>query len=238
MEHPGFSHASFPQTSTRIPRYPVPVIEEWLNQYAPNAPYLIIFGVLVLAGFGLPMPEDIPLMIGGYLCGQTTGHPHLWIMIPGCMISIMSADTLIYFAGRRWGPTINRHWLMKRVVGVRNIARARVLFKKHGAKFVFFARFFPGLRTPAFFTAGTFKMTYPRFLLWNGSAAVFSVPWVVLLSAYFSEEIDEARHAISEGKTYGFVAVGVAVGVFVGYHVLVAKKLKKVKVERENGTEA
>lgn len=207
------------------------MIEEWLNQYAPNAPYLIIFGVLLLAGFGLPLPEDIPLMIGGYLCGETSGHPHLWIMIPGCMLAILGADSLIFLAGRRWGQSINRHWLMKRIVGVRNIARARVLFRRHGAKFVFFARFLPGVRTPAFFTAGTFKMPYRRFILWNGSAALFSVPWVVLLAYYFSEEIEVARHAISEGKTKGFVVLGIGLVVLVGYHLLVHKKLAKVKID-------
>jgi membrane protein DedA with SNARE-associated domain len=209
------------------------VIEEWLNQYAPNAPYLVIFGVLLLAGFGLPIPEDIPLLIGGYLCGQTSGHPQLWVMIPGCMIAILGADSLIYLAGRRWGRSLHRHWLMKRVLGVRNLARARVLFTRHGAKFVFTARFLPGVRTPAFFTAGTFRMPYSRFILWNGSAALFSVPWIVLLAYFFHREIEYARDAISKGKTYGFLALGAVLAVLVGYHVLVARKLKKVKVKPE-----
>ncbi|MFI4860686.1 MAG: DedA family protein [Phycisphaerales bacterium JB063] len=207
------------------------MIEDWLNQYAPNAPYLVIFGVLLLAGFGLPMPEDIPLMLGGYLCGQTSGHPHLWVMIPGCMIAILGADVLIFLAGKRWGRTLHRHWLMKRLVGGRNLARARVLFARHGAKFVFFARFLPGVRTPAFFTAGTFKMTLRQFLLWDGSAALLSVPWVVLLAAYFSDELEHVRDGLSKGKAYGFVALGVGLAVLVGYHLLIARKLAKVKVD-------
>ncbi|MEM9416022.1 MAG: DedA family protein [Planctomycetota bacterium] len=209
------------------------MIEQWLNQYAAEAPYLVIFGVLLLAGFGLPMPEDIPLMIGGYLCGQTSGHPHLGVMIPGCMIAIVGADTLIFIAGKRWGRSLHRHWLMKRIVGGRNLARARVLFTRHGAKFVFFARFLPGVRTPAFFTAGTFKMSFGRFLLCDGSAALLSVPWVVLLAYYFHNEIEYARDAISKGKTYGFVFLGLVLAVLVGYHLLVSRKLAKVKVTPE-----
>ncbi|XAM00733.1 DedA family protein [Phycisphaeraceae bacterium D3-23] len=212
------------------------MIEQWLNQYAAEAPYLVIFGVLLLAGFGLPMPEDIPLMIGGYLCGQTSGHPHLWVMIPGSMAAILGADTLIFLAGKRWGRSLHRHWLMKRLVGGRNLARARVLFKRHGAKFVFFARFLPGVRTPAFFTAGTFKMSLGRFLLWDGSAALLSVPWVVLLAYYFHREIEYARDAISKGKAYGFVFLGLVLAVLVGYHLLVSRKLAKVKVDPDKDT--
>ena len=43
------------------------MIADWLSQYAPNAPYLVIFGILLLTGLGLPLPEDIPLVIGGAL---------------------------------------------------------------------------------------------------------------------------------------------------------------------------
>ena len=214
------------------PRYPVRVIETWLNQYAAEAPYLAIFGILMLAGFGLPLPEDIPLMIGGYLCGQTQGQPHLWIMIPVCMLAILGADSMIFYGGKRWGQSLHRHWLMKRIVGGRNLARARVLFNRHGAKFVFFARFLPGVRTPAFFTAGTFKMSYAKFLLWDGSAALLSVPWVIVLAYYFSGELEQVRDAISKGKTFGFIALAIIIAVFVGYHFLIAKKLTKVKPKK------
>ena len=205
------------------------MIEDWLNQYAPNAPYLMIFGVLLLTGFGLPLPEDIPLIIGGYLCGETRGHPHLWIMIPLCMAAILIGDSLIYFAGKYWGRSLHRHWLMKRIVGGRNLAKARVLIRRHGAKFVFAARFLPGVRTPTFFTAGTFGMTYPRFLLCDLSAALVSVPWIMLLAYYFSEEIEYARDAASKGKTYGLIAAGLLLAALVGYHLLVARKLAAVK---------
>lgn len=157
------------------------MIIDWLNQYAPNAPYLIIFGILLATGFGLPMPEDIPLVLGGYLCGQAAAspdhtHPVLWIMLPGVMIAIVGSDVMLFYLGRWLGPTIHRHPILKRVVGSRNLARARFAFAKHRAKFVFFARFLPGLRAPAFFTAGTFKMPFRKFLLWDGLAACLSIP--------------------------------------------------------------
>ncbi len=205
------------------------MIEEWLSQYAPNAPYLVIFGVLLATGFGLPLPEDIPLLIGGYLCGQTPGgHPVLAVMIPGAMLAIVGSDLCLYYLGRWLGPSIHRHPILKRVVGNRNLARTRALFKKHRAKFVFFARFLPGVRAPAFFTAGTFKMPIRKFLFWDGLAACVSAPWVILVGYFFHAEVEYARESLSKGKTVGFVIIGGVILFMVGFHMLVNRKFQKV----------
>jgi len=213
------------------------VIEQWLSQYAAEAPYLVIFGILLLTGFGLPLPEDIPLLIGGYLCGQTPNQaPHLAVMLPGCMVAILASDSIIYLAGRRFGPTIRQHRIMKRIVGPRNLARTRIMFKKRGGKFIFIARFLPGVRMPAFFTAGTFKMPFAKFILWNGSAALLSVPWVVLLAYIFHNELEVVRQAIAKGRTWGIiVVVGFAI-LLLGYHVFVGKRFAR-KAQLEAGAD-
>lgn len=204
---------------------------DWLQQIAPNAPYLVIFGILLATGFGLPMPEDIPLVLAGAMCGDANAqgdiHPALWIMLPGCMIAIVGSDLVLYYLGRWFGPTIHRHPILKRIVGNRNLARAKVMFKLHDAKFVFFARFLPGVRAPAFFTAGTFKMPLRKFLRWDGAAAMFSAPWVMLLGYFFHGEVNHAIELIRAGKTWGFVIVGVVIAVFIGLHWIVNKKFAK-----------
>ena len=212
------------------------MIEEWLNQFAPNAPYLVIFGILLLTGFGLPLPEDIPLVIGGALCGATPdGHPVLWIMLPGVIIAIVGSDVMLYFLGRWLGPSIHRHPILKRIVGNRNLARARFAFAKHRAKFVFFARFLPGLRAPAFFTAGTFKMPFRQFLLWDGLAACLSIPPAVILGYFFHEKINFVFEALSKGKTIGFVIIAAIIVLFLGFHFIVNKKFAKAVPEATEG---
>ena len=212
------------------------MIEQWLSQYAPNAPYLVIFGILLATGFGLPLPEDIPLVIGGALCGATAGaHPSIFIMLPGVMIAIVGSDVMLYYLGRWIGPTIHRHPILKRVVGNRNLARARFAFAKHRAKFVFFARFLPGLRAPAFFTAGTFKMPFRKFLLWDGMAACLSIPPAVLLGYFFHEKVNFVFDALSKGKTIGFVIIAAIILAFIGFHMFVNKKFAKAVPEAAQG---
>lgn len=215
------------------------MIEQWLSQYAPNAPYLVIFGILLATGLGLPLPEDIPLVIGGTLCGATAGgHPYIWIMLPGVMIAIVGSDVMLYYLGRWIGPTIHRHPILKRIVGNRNLARARFAFAKHRAKFVFFARFLPGLRAPAFFTAGTFKMPFRKFLLWDGMAACLSVPPAVLLGYFFHEKVNFVFDALSKGKTIGFVIIAAVILAFIIFHMIVNKKFAKAVPEADAGTKA
>lgn len=221
-----------------ISRYPTAVIEQWLNEYAHNAPYLVVFGILLATGFGLPLPEDIPLVIGGYLCGEAaaanTSHPVLWIMLPGVMLAIVGSDVMLFFIGRWMGPTIHRHPILKRIVGSRNLARARFAFARHHAKFVFFARFLPGLRAPAFFTAGTFKMPFRKFLLWDGLAAILSIPPAVILGYIFHEKINFVYEALSKGKTIGFIILGTVILLFLTIHLIVNRKFAKVLPIKDN----
>jgi len=216
------------------------VLVDWLEQFAPNAPYLVIFGILLATGFGLPMPEDIPLVIAGAMCGDAAAdgqtHPAIWIMLPGCMVAIIGSDVVLYYLGRWFGPTIHRHPILKRIVGNRNLARTRVMFKRHDAKFVFFARFLPGVRAPAFFTAGTFKMPLRRFLRWDGAAAMFSAPWVMLLGYYFHDHVNDAFEAISKGKTYGYIIIAAVIAGFIGFHWLVNKKFASAVPVNDNPT--
>ena len=180
-------------------------MEEWLTQLAGNAPYVVIFGVLLLTGFGLPLPEDIPLIIAGYLAGNELARP--WIMFPGAFIAILGSDLIVFTIGRRYGHYVPRLPLLRRFLTEQRLARTERQLHLHGGKFIFMARFLPGLRTAAFFTAGTFKIPYWKFLLFDGSAAAISVPTIFWLAYFFAHELDQVRQWIVEGQAAAIAAV-------------------------------
>jgi membrane protein DedA with SNARE-associated domain len=37
--------------------------------------YFVLFGLLFACGLGLPLPEDIPLLLAGYFVAQPPGTP-------------------------------------------------------------------------------------------------------------------------------------------------------------------
>ncbi|MBI2571321.1 MAG: DedA family protein [Candidatus Schekmanbacteria bacterium] len=164
--------------------------------------YLAILVVLLLCGVGFPLPEDIPLLVGGYLAHQ--GDVNLYIMIAVGMFGVLCGDFIIFSAGRRFGMRVLNSRMLRRVATPLRLLRVQRLFDRHGDRAVFLARFIVGLRPIVFATAGTLGMSRSKFLLYDGAAAAVSVPvWIVL--AYVSgPKLDELMHGLETTKRLVF----------------------------------
>ncbi|MCA1826549.1 MAG: DedA family protein [Myxococcales bacterium] len=133
--------------------------------------------VLITCGLGVPLPEDVPLITGGYLVARTGSLP---LMIFTGLAGILIGDTLIFRAGQTYGEKLLDTRLGRHIPGER-VQRTIHLFEKHGAKFILVARFVPGLRAVTYFVAGTTGVPYWKFILFDGMAACVSAPaWVIL----------------------------------------------------------
>lgn len=98
------------------------------------------------------MLEDISLILAGYLCGQHYADP--WIMFPLAFAAVIGADVMMFVLGRHYGHHLPRLLLVQRFLTARRLAQTERRLHQHGGKFMFAARFLPGLRAPAMFTAG------------------------------------------------------------------------------------
>ena len=67
------------------------LVDFLLNFYGPT-PYLLIFGILLLCGFGLPIPEDITLFAGGLLAYY--GVVDLSVMTFVAFLGVMVGDSV------------------------------------------------------------------------------------------------------------------------------------------------
>lgn len=169
--------------------------------------YLTIFGVLMACGVGVPLPEDVSLLLGGYLAHR--GAVVLWGMIFVGFLGILAGDSLIYLAGRRVAlraAHVPTGWIA-RVVTKEKRAKVESLFKKHGEQIILVARFLPGIRVVAFFVAGTVGMGYGKFVLYDGLASLASAPIIVYLGYRFGERL----HVIIEKIKQGQLAIVLAV---------------------------
>jgi membrane protein DedA with SNARE-associated domain len=158
-------------------------------------PYLSILLVLLAAGFGLPIPEDIPLLTGGYLCHAGYADPTIMIIV--AMFGVLVADFTLFSLGRRFGPDIVKHRFVRRVIKPDRLAVAEGLFAKHGVKIIFIGRFLPGLRPVIFTAAGVLRVPRWTFLAVDGLAALISVPLLIMLSYTFGEEIEGNVKSVS-----------------------------------------
>ncbi len=184
----------------------------YLTNLSSHSAYLIVFGILVACGIGFPIPEDIPLVATGYLCwdGTVEWIPALVVTILG----VLAGDTLLYVFGRKIGIRLLEKESLQNFFTPTKVRRTRAYFRKYGDKIVFIARFVAGFRAAAFFMAGSLKMKYRRFLLFDLAAALISVPlWIALgfgLGHYLGDEISKILQSLHHFKT-GITTLGVAI---------------------------
>ena len=82
--------------------------------------YFVLFGLLFACGLGLPLPEDIPLLLGGYFVAN--GRMHLVIACVLAWLGIIGGDCVLYSLGRRFGigitkvPVIGTHVTKDRIL--------------------------------------------------------------------------------------------------------------------------
>lgn len=166
------------------------------------AGYAGIVLVLVICGFGIPIPEDVILIYAGYLAAVGPIH------VPGALIAsfvgVIVGDAGIYWVGQRYGPALAQHRFLARLFPRDKIVHAEEFFAKHGVKAVFFARFVVGLRAAVFFTSGYLRVPFLKFVAADLLAALLSLPVWIWLGWYFHARIDQvlawgrsAEHALT-----------------------------------------
>lgn len=185
-----------------------------LNSHGVFA-YATVFAVLVACGLGVPLPEDISLILGGFMAHQ--GAARLPIMMAVGFVGILIGDSLIYLAGRRIGRNVGKSGgFFASIVTPEKRARVEGLFGRHGQKIVMIARFMPGVRAVTYLTAGSAGMRYRWFILWDGLAAMASAPIFVFLGFTFGDRLQLIIGAIKRGERWVLIAMLVAlVGFFV-----------------------
>ena len=188
--------------------------------------YLGLILILLAAGFGAPIPEDIPLLAAGWLVYK--GEADLMLMIGAALIGVLLGDTIIFTMGRRYGMRILEHRFLRRIAKAWLLDRAQALYDDHGAKILFAARFMPGFRAVVFLNAGIFKVPYWKFLAFDGGAALISVPVWVWVGCKFSQHIHrflgEARLA-SYVIGAALVAALIIWGLWERHHLLKKRRL-------------
>jgi membrane protein DedA with SNARE-associated domain len=146
-------------------------LEPWLHHYGAAA----IFAILVLESLGLPLPGESLLILAAVLA------EHGDISVPGLLIAAWAGavigDNIGYLVGRLLGHTLI--WRYGGRIGLtpERIRKVETVFARYGPMTVIFARFFNVLRQLNGIIAGTARMEWRRFLLFN---ALGGALWVLV----------------------------------------------------------
>jgi membrane protein DedA with SNARE-associated domain len=183
------------------------LVDFLLNFYGPT-PYLVIFGILLLCGMGLPIPEDVTLFAAGLMAYY--GVSDLGVMIAVSLLGVLIGDAIVFFLGHKYGRKLTKKWFFHKLLPDDRLNAVSLKFKARGDKLLFVARFMPGFRAPIFFSAGTLHVPFGRFILFDGCAALISVPLIIGAVYHFGDSLDEVVRWVKrvEGGIL-FVIVGV-----------------------------
>ncbi len=76
----------------------------FLTTYLEEFTYIGIFTILILAGFGLPIPEEIVLVFSGYLAFLEYTKFSSTVLI--ALLGVLAGDFILFSFGRRWGYVV------------------------------------------------------------------------------------------------------------------------------------
>ena len=170
--------------------------------------YALLLVVLVGSGFGLPINEDILLLLAAALTLQGVMEPLPLIAV--AWFGLVIADSLVFYWGRRYGGRLLQHRLLARFVPEARLLAMQGTMRRHGPAYIFLVRFMPGLRTALLLAAGSLKMPYRYLLIYDGAAALVELPLLVYGVRYVGGRWEEIFAQIQRFQTVllpGFVVL-------------------------------
>src|SRR5260221_14213530 len=148
--------------------------------------YWAVLVFIAIESMGIPFPGETMLLVAAIYAG-TTHHLSIFLVIVAAASGAILGDNLGFMIGRVGGYRLLRRYGRFIRLDERKLKLGKYLFMKHGGNVVFFGRFVTVLRAWAAFLAGTNRMRWPGFLLFN---ALGGIVWATVygLGGYFLGE--------------------------------------------------
>jgi membrane protein DedA with SNARE-associated domain len=203
------------------------LLSRLVSFFAENG-YLAVFMALLLCGMGVPIPEDVTLVAGGVIAGL--GYANVHVMFAVTMLGVLVGDAGMFLAGHHYGVRLLHKRPLKWVLTPKRYCAVQQQFEQYGNRLLFTARFLPGMRTAVFISAGrTHRVSFGRFLLLDGLAALISVPVWVYLGYFGANNHKWLLTWIHRGQAGLWIALGlIAAGI-----VIYVWRRRKRRAERE-----
>ncbi|HLH61657.1 MAG TPA: DedA family protein [Ktedonobacteraceae bacterium] len=147
-----------------------------LGNFLASYGYWAVLVFVAIESTGIPFPGETMLIFASIYTG-TTHRLSLIFVIAAAAAGAILGDNVGFWVGREGGYRLLRRYGRYIHLDERKLKVGQYLFRKHGAKVVFFGRFVAVLRAWAAFLAGVNRMPWPLFLLFN---ALGGIVWATL----------------------------------------------------------
>ena len=173
--------------------------------------YLAIFFFALFSGYFIPIPEEIILLITGYLAWAHIIHftPAIFVVI----VAFIIGDNILYRLTLKHNKHVEK--LIHEVLSLKIVARHRPFLEKHIGATIFTSRFIPFLRFVGPVFSGYVKANEKTFMLFNTLAIVIYAPFVVWAGYFFNQYFGQMVLEIAKVKHVIFIFALIIVGLLI-----------------------
>lgn len=192
------------------------IIIQFIFDHAPYA-HWIVFGALMLAGFNIPISEDLMIIFSAVLAA-TVVPENFYKLFLGVFLGCYLSDWVCYGIGRFFGPKLWHIAWFAKSVDRRRIDQIQDYYSKYGFLTLLIGRFIPfGVRNALFLTAGLGKMPFGKFILSDGLACVLSNTTLFTLAYLVGKNYELLIEALKTFNIFLFSAFAIAIIAFIWY---------------------
>lgn len=156
--------------------YAAGIVSRNLTHLLSTYGYWAVLFFVGVESTGIPFPGEAMLLAAAIYAG-TTHNLSIALVIAAAGAGAILGDNLGFWVGREGGWRLLRRYGKYIRLDDRKLKLGLYLFRRHGGKVVFLGRFVAVLRAWAAFLAGTNRMPWPGFLVYNASGGIL---WAII----------------------------------------------------------
>jgi membrane protein DedA with SNARE-associated domain len=168
---------------------------------------IIVTVILTFESLGAPLPGESLLIFASFLAGR--GELSLPVLMLSAWIGAVMGDNAGYLIGRWLGRALILRYGVKIGINSGRLNRVEAVFARYGPASVAFARFVNVLRQLNGVVAGTLKMDWKRFLIFNALGGALWVATWTLAGFYFGKHVADIR-LLAHDLQLGGAILGIA----------------------------
>jgi membrane-associated protein len=177
----------------------------------PGWAVLALVGLLVFAEdalfVGFVLPGETAAVLGGV--AAKLGHAPLWGVLLTVVAAAIVGDSVGYEVGRALGPRVLRMRLLDKRRS--RLDEARELLARRGGSAVFLGRWVAFFRAVMPALAGTARMRYPKFLVFNAAGGLVWGTVVVLVGYAAGASYATVEKTVGRGSALAVLAIALVV---------------------------
>ena len=171
-------------------------MEGWISEIITNVgPFWVpwvVFGLLLLSGFGIPLGEDIIIIPAGILL-QQSGELSWWSMLLATYAGVVLGDLLWFSVCAKLGTRfIHKRWF-RRIAHPRRMLQLKYQIDVRGVWVIVLARFIPASRTTTITVAGLMHMKFWKFTLATALCCLITAPAQLFTGWWIATSFDKSE---------------------------------------------